>query len=225
MTDLKEALERFSARLPENENPILGQGGTATVYHVIVNDEHYALKIVPQEHCYILEREILWLQWQKIVKEIKNIARLKASAYLKSGSLCALLSPVGKSIKSVSREYIPEVCCVISGLHCMNYRHGDAKIANFIVVDEKIVVIDFGFAKYYTPQEITLHVKYDMYRIAASFLGLDDSSDLDNDPDELITDQTQHIDIIQDALNTYINSGYSEHTAKQFGLTLRSLST
>ena len=222
MEDLNHALEMFSAIL--DENPILGTGGTAIVYHVIVNGRHFALKIVPQQFRYILEREVSWLHWQNFVTEVENISQLEASVYLPSGSLAVLLYPVGSSIKDISREYIPEICRVLSGLHREKYRHGDAKIPNFVITDdERIVVIDFGFTKHFKADDLPIHAEFDMYRIAASFLGLDNSSNLDLDPNKLIAHQTDHIDIIRDALQSYVDSGYAEEAAIEFGQRLSQL--
>jgi serine/threonine protein kinase len=223
MEDLQDALLAFGATFVGN----LGVGGTAIVYHVLANNTNYALKIVCHNHVVRFEREISWLQWQRTQNALQNIVQLEASTYLPSGSLAALLYPVGTEMQD-TREYLPEICRVLSGLHRANWRHGDARMPNFILADDedtndkKVIIIDFGYVLY-CENTIAQEVPFEMYRIAASFLTLTDNSDLDQDAEDLIANQTPHIDIIRDAITTYVNAEYTEETVIEFAQTLLTL--
>ena len=229
--DLQDALETFGATFVGN----LGVGGTAIVYDVLLRDIHYALKIVQLPNIARFEREISWLWWQKCQRNIENIAEIEASVYLPSGSLAALIHPVGYNIDNIddTRTYLPEICKVLSALHRNLWRHGDARMPNFILVDceneedsgemrKRVVLIDFGYILY-CGDTIAVEVPYEMYRIAASFLGLTYSSDLDQDADDLLSSQTDHIDVIREAVGTYIHNEYTEAAALEFANALLDL--
>lgn len=212
--DLRDALHIFSAT-NIGDGAILGIGGQAIVYEVIQSDRHFALKIVREPHRHIFEHEISFLRWQKCTGKMQNILQLEACAYLPSGSLAALLYPVGQSIGNDEViEYFPEICCAFAEFHRSGWRHGDARIPNLILHDTKVVIIDFGYAKYcHTTEEISFEASYDMYRIIASFLGLQDTCDLDQDAQDLIQEQTEFYETIDEAVCKYIDSAYTDDAA------------
>ena len=212
--DLLHALHTFSAT-NIGDGAILGIGGQAIVYEVIQNNRHFALKIVREPHRHIFEREVSFLRWQKCRENMQNISQLEACAYLPSGALAALLSPVGQSIGNDEVvEYFPEICCVFAELHRSGWRHGDARIPNLILHNTKVVAIDFGYVKYcHTTEEVSFEAMYDMFRIIASFIGLDDTCDLDQDPQDLIREQTEFYEKIEEAVLQYIANEYSNDAA------------
>jgi hypothetical protein len=219
--DLHDALVIFGVSFVAR----LGTGGSAIVYQVLSNHGvHYALKIVPrqgtkQTH---FEKEISWLLWQKCQGNLQNISQLEASAYLPSGSLAALLSPVGEQIRD-PRTSLPDICRALSRLHRAGWRHGDARIPNFVQCGQTntVIVIDFGYILHCPrDHDIAYQVPFEMYRIAASFLQLKDDWDLDQDGETLISQQTGHLDTIRDAVQEYVDRQYTEEAAVEFAETL-----
>ena len=214
--DLQDALAIFDARFVG----MLGIGGIGTVYDVVVNEQHFALKIVLIQNVPRFEHEIAWLREHGDLEELENhVPQLRTSEYLPSGSLAALLSPVGEPVVDNIRQHLPEMCRVVSGLHRAGWQHGDVRIPNFIIAGTTIIIIDFGFVE----EDMIEEARYDMYRLAASFLGLDDTSDLDQDAEDLITEQTNFIDTIRDALEIYIDACCSDKAAIEFAHTLLDL--
>lgn len=213
--NLRDALDIFSAT-NIGDGVILGIGGTAIVYEVIVHHHHFALKIVKgTERLHVFENEISFLRWQKCIGNLGKISQLEACTYLPSGALAALLSPVGLPIPNDNLAGLfPEICCVFAELHRCGWRHGDARMPNLIIHNTDVVLIDFGYVKYcHTADELCSEAMYDMYKIIASFLGLENTCDLDQDPQDLIQVQTGFYNQIDEAVLLYIANGYTNDAA------------
>ncbi|RMX68203.1 hypothetical protein DD238_007068 [Peronospora effusa] len=144
---LTNACEALDVNVVEGD-AFLGRGAYGRVFKVTGQDgKIFALKIVTDVRRLRRERQAL-LMAERTGLTIKPIGEVTAT--MESGAL--LLCPVGKPLpRPTTREKVRSLFYMLWQLHANNLAHGDPRVPNVILIEEKTLWIDLVEAEIATP--------------------------------------------------------------------------
>ncbi len=128
------------------------------VYKVFLVNTHYTLKIVRGKDIHRFEEEISWLP-QAMAKMSRKLGKHYATISFR------IFTEWLAGCTSFSCWTGDRWSCVEFCLDRERWRHGDARIPNFILYgnSKKVIIIDFGFVLYCPDDEkLAFQVPYDM---------------------------------------------------------------
>jgi hypothetical protein len=176
---LEKACNQLHVEIDDG-NSYLGRGGFGLVFRVLRNGDVLALKIVKEEASNSLVTEVESL---KLTADSGLTVRfIEGVKYIESEGAAILISPAGTPIsRPLKKSHVEVLFGLLRRLHSSGFTHGDCRIQNVIVFNEKVLWIDLCQPFAANPT----YIKLDITSLTKSFLGM---KDLDNEMKNLITD-------------------------------------
>jgi hypothetical protein len=192
----------------------LGVGGSAHGYQGLHNGTTVAVKVFSPNRAHLGRLEVSNIH--RLCDAGLAPASVIRSANLHDGGYAFMAGRVGLPVELPTN--VPGMFVALSVLHKGRWTHGDARTKNFVRDSEGVFPIDFERSRCFNGDDVANRaaVKGDIFRLAASILGLRGSSDLDQDVLSLIYScSVAFYEDLSSAFDAYNAQSYSAEQAQK----------
>jgi len=136
----------LAARVSGKDTPYLGRGAQGVVFECKISGEETALKVGKAEQ--LRAEAFNYGELSQIASVAESVARLvevggEKVCLCRDGYGSLFVRPAGRSLNISKKEELAGAEEALKTLHDAGLKHGDTRTPNFIVVDNRVLLIDF----------------------------------------------------------------------------------